>query len=311
MSTRIGGVNVKFTGELGDGFEEAFSGLFARRYLPDVEDGSGEPQVVVERFRGDGFRVFSAVYDHLGRDEYKIESRVPSAYGNEAPIFFILQAAARAGAKTGRMFITDSVGVVTPSGKAVLFVGYPHTGKSTMSVLALASGMPVLSTENTIVEVRDEKLYIVGGTEVLVYDPRIEGIYDVDVPYDEQTRSGYRIKDLRNDSHRKKLLKRGVEIDMMVVLHAAFNCMEASFSRIKGRKVRKTLWYFSTALMKGLDYYEPAPLHVPVSDEISRNLRLFLETASENYSGRMFEAFGNHRAVFERVVEMELSEGEE
>ncbi len=310
MSTRIGGVNVEFTGELDDGFEEAFKGLFARRYLPDVEDGSGEPQVVVERFKGGDFRVFSAVYDHMGMDEYKIESRVPSAYGNEAPIFFILQAAARAGAKAGRMFITDSVGVLTPSGKAVLFVGYPHTGKSTMSVLALASGMPVLSTENTIVEVRDGKLYIVGGTEVLVYDPRIEGIYDIKVPYDEQTRSGYRIKDLRNDSERKKLLRKGVEIDMLVVLHAAFNCMEASFSRIKGRKVKKTLWYFSTALMKGLDYYEPAPLHVPVSDEIARNLRHFLETAAGSYSDRMFEAFGNHRAVFERIVEMELAQRE-
>ncbi|WP_148882552.1 hypothetical protein [Thermococcus aciditolerans] len=310
MGMRIGGVNVHFSGELDDGFERAFNGVFARRYLPDVEESSGEPHVVVERFKGDEFRVFSAVYDHMGRDEYKIESRVPSAYGNEAPIFFILQASARAAARAGRMFITDSVGVMAPNGKAVLFVGYPHTGKSTMSVLAMAKGLPVLSTENTVVEVRDGKLYIVGGTEVLVYDPRVEGIYGIEVPYDEQTRSGYRITDLRKDAGRKRLLERGVEIDMVVLLHAAFNCMEASFSTIKGRKVRKTLWYFSTALMKGLDYYEPSPLHVPMSDEISRNLRLFLETASENYSGRMFEAFGNHNAVFERVFEMELAQRE-
>ena len=309
MSIGIGGVNVGFTGELDDGFENGFGGLFARRYLPDVSmDVKGDRDVVIERFKGETFRVFSAVYDHLGRDEYKIESAVLSAYGNEAPVFFILQAAARAGAKRGRIFVTDSVGVVAKNGKAVLFVGYPHTGKSTMSVLALASGMPVLSTENTIVEVREGKLYIVGGTEVLVYDPRVEGIYGVEVPYDEQTRSGYRIKDLRGDGRRRKLLKGGVEIDMIVLLHSAFNCMEASFSRIKGRKVRKTLWYFSTALMKGLDYYEPMPLHVPMSEEIGRNLRLFLETASANYSGRMFEAFGNHRAVFDRVFEMELVE---
>ncbi|NJF24272.1 hypothetical protein [Thermococcus sp. Bubb.Bath] len=307
MSTRIGGVNVRFTGELDDGFEDAFSGLFSRRYLPDVRPGSGDPQVVVERFKGEEFRVFSSSYDYLGKDEYKIESSVPSAYGNEAPIFFILQAAARAAAKSGRMFITDSVGIVAPSGKAILFVGYPHTGKSTMSVLALARGLPVLSTENTVVEVRNGKLYIIGGTEVLVYDPRVEGIYDVDVPCDEQTRSGYRIKDLKDDPERKWLLKKGVEIDMMVVLHAAFNCMEASFSQIKGRKVRKTLWYFSTALMKGLDYYEPAPLHVPMNEEISDNLREFLETASASYSGRMYEAFGNHRTVFERVLEVASS----
>ncbi|WP_297438449.1 hypothetical protein [Thermococcus sp.] len=304
---RTGGVNIRFTGELDDGFKDGFFGLFARRYLPDVEVRSGGPQVVVERFKGRNFRVFSASYDHLGVDSYKIESDVPSAYGNEAPIFFILQAAARAGAKEGRMFITDSVGVVAPNGKAVLFVGYPHTGKSTMSVLALARGLPVLSTENTVVEVREGGLYIIGGTEVLVYDPRVEGIYDVRVPYDEQTRSGYRIKDMSGDERREKLLRKGVEIDMIVLLHAAFNCMEASFSRIKGRKVRKTLWYFSTALMKGLDYYEPAPLHVPMNERISRNLREFLETASTSYSSRMFEAFGNHKTVFERVFEMESS----
>ena len=48
MSTRIGGVNVRFTGELDDGFEDAFYGLFARRYLPDVMNSSGDHQVVVE-----------------------------------------------------------------------------------------------------------------------------------------------------------------------------------------------------------------------------------------------------------------------
>ena len=307
MGLEIGGVAFSFIGELDDGFQDELRGLFARRYLPDVREAEKDPQVLIERFKGKRFRVFSAIYDHMGKDEYKIESAVPSAYGNEAPVFFILQAAARVGAKGGRIFVTDSVGVMTPNGKAVLFFGYPHTGKSTMSVLALARGFPVLSTENTVIEARGKKLYITGGTDVLVYDPRVEGIYDIKVPYDEKTRSGYGIKDLGCENERRKLLKRGVEIDLIIVLHSAFNCMEASFSRVSGRKVRKTLWYFSTALIKGLDYYEPAPLHVPVSDEIDRNLRLFLNTATENYSNRMFEAFGNHRAVFERVMEMALS----
>lgn len=309
MNVEIGGVNFAFTGELEDGFEDGLRGLFARRYLPDVSPSRGtNPEVVIERFRGETFRVFSAVYDHLGRDEYKIESAVPSAYGNEAPVFFTLQAAARAGAKSRRIFVTDSVSVVAPNGKAILFIGYPHTGKSTMSVLALAEGLPVLSTENTVIEARDGKLYAVGGTDVLVYDPRVEGVYDVKVPYDEKTRSGYRIKDLKDDRERAGLLRKGVEVGMIVILHSAFNCMEASFSKISGRKVRKTLWYFSTALIKGLDYYEPMPLNVPMSDEISRNLRSFLETASRNYSNRMFEAFGNHRAVFDRVMEIMASE---
>ena len=303
MGITIGGVRIDFAGELDDGFEEGFRSLFARRYLPDVTvTEGGEPGVVIERFKGNRFRVFGAVYDHLGRDEYKVESPVPSAYGNEAPIFFILQAAARAGAKTGRIFITDSVGVVTEEEKAVLFLGYPHTGKSTISALALSRGLSVLSTENTVVEAREGRLYIVGGTEVLVYDPGVERVYDLRITYDERTRSGYRIKDLVDDARRRELLNRGVEIERIIVLHAAFNCGEASFSGIRGRKVKKTLWYFSTALMKGLDYYEPMPLHVPMGEEITRNLRLFLETASRGYSGRMFEAFGNHRAIFEKVL---------
>ena len=305
MSLSVGGIGVEFLGELDDGFEEGFRSLFARRYLPDVDDLRNEPRIVIERFKGDVFRVFGAVYDHPGRDSYKLESPVPSAYGNEAPIFFLLQASARAGAKLGRIFITDSVAVVAPSGKALLFVGYPHTGKSTMSVLALARGLTVLSTENTVVEVKEDSLHVVGGTSVLVYDPRVEGIYDVEIPYDEETRSGYRIKDLTDDKKRGKLLSKGVEVDMIVVLHSAFNCGEASFSRVKGRKVRKTLWYFSTALLKGLDYYEPMPLHVPMNDEIIENLNSFLTTASSGYSSRMLEAFGNHRAVFDRLMEME------
>lgn len=301
MALNVGGVEVLFTGELDDGFEEAFMGLFARRYLPDVLEGSGDPDIAIERFRGDRFRVFGAIYDVSGVDRYKLEAGVPSAYGNEAPVFFLLQAAARASMKRGRIFLTDSVSVVKPDGTAVLFVGYPHTGKSTMSALALARGLTVLSTENTVIEVRDGRLVVVGGTNVLVYDPKVEEIHHIRIPHDTQTRSGYRIKDLSDDSERRALLRKGVEIDKMVVLHAAFRCSGASFSTIKGRKVRKTLWYFSTALMKGLDYYEPMPLHVPMTDEIQENLREFLHVASSAYSERMFEAFGGHREIFERA----------
>ncbi|ASJ00690.1 hypothetical protein [Thermococcus gorgonarius] len=304
MVLSVAGINVKFTGLLDDGFKEAFLGTFARRYLPDVFPSEGDTDIILERFKGGSFRVFSAIYDHNGVDSYKIESSVPSAYGNEAPVFFLLQAVARAGAKKGRFIITDSVSVVLPSGKAVLFVGYPHTGKSTISAIALSSDLPVLSTENTVLEVRQEKLFVVGGTDILVYDPRVEEIYGIEVPYDDVTRSGYRIADIRGDSRRRTLLRRGVEVEMIVVLHAAFNCGQASYAAIRGRKVRKTLWYFATALLKGLDYYEPLPLHMPMSEEISDNLWGFLKATSESYSGRMYEAFGNHRAIFESVVEM-------
>jgi len=294
----VGGVGVLFDGELGDGFVDGFRTLFARRYLPDVLRAEIKPDVLIERFRGDSFRVFSSMYDVNGKDRYKLESAVPSAYKNEAPVFFLLQATARAGARKGRVFITDSVSVVV-GGRAVLFVGYPHAGKSTISAIAVSEGLKVLSTENTVVDVRDGKLYVIG--EVLVYDPRIEDVYGVSIDYDETTRSGYRIVDLES-TERRRLLKKGVEVERIVVLHAAFGGGDASFSPVRGRKIKKTLWYFSTSLLKGMDYYEPAPLYMPMSDDINYNLRKLLESAVENYSGKMFEAFGNHRAVFDTVI---------
>ncbi len=297
----VGGVGVLFSGELNDGFVEGFRTLFARRYLPDVLRAEIKPDVLIERFKGDSFRVFSAMYDVNGKDRYKLESAVPSAYKNEAPVFFLLQATARAGARKGRIFVTDSVSVVNLEGRAVLFVGYPHTGKSTMSALAVSEGLDVLSTENTILDVRDERLYVIGGTEVLVYDPKIEEIYGVSIDYDETTRSGYRIVDLES-TERRRLLKKGVEVEKIVVLHASFGGGNASFSPLRGRKIKKTLWYFATSLLKGMDYYEPAPLYMPMSDEINYNLNKLLDSAVKHYSGRMFEAFGNHRDVFRRTV---------
>ena len=297
----VGGVFVRFEGELDDGFVEGFRTLFARRYLPDVRYSEGEPDVVIERFRGDSFRVFGSIYDVGNVDRHKLESGIPSAYANEAPVFFLLQAVARAGARKGKIFVTDSVSVVNPDGKAVLFVGYPHTGKSTISAIAHSEGLPVLSTENTVVEVRKGRLFVVGGTEVLVYDPRIEDVYGVSIDYDDTTRSGYRIVDLAS-GEREELLREGVEVEKIVVLHAAFGGGEASFSPLRGRKIKKTLWYFATSLLKGMDYYEPAPLYMPMSDEINMNLNELLDSAVENYSGKMLEAFGNHRDVFRRTV---------
>ncbi|BAD85281.1 hypothetical protein, conserved, containing ATP/GTP-binding site motif A [Thermococcus kodakarensis KOD1] len=297
----VGGVGVLFEGELDDGFEDGFRTTFARRYLPDVLRGDARPNVIIERFKGEKFRVFSSLYDVNSKDYYKLESAVPQAYKNEAPVFFLLQATARAGARKGRIFITDSVSVINENGKAVLFVGYPHTGKSTISALALSEGLPLLSTENTVVDVRDGRIFVIGGTDVLVYDPKIEEIYGIKVEYQDTTRSGYRIVDI-SSSERRIALRRGVEIEKIIVLHAAFGGGDASFSPVRGRKIKKTLWYFSTSLLKGMDYYEPAPLYMPMSDEINSNLNRLLDLAVESYSGAMFEAFGNHRDVFRRTL---------
>ncbi|RLF91347.1 hypothetical protein DRN82_02360 [Thermococci archaeon] len=292
----VAGVNVKFEGELDDGFEDGFMTSFARRYLPDIFPTKGNPHVVVKRVKGKGFRVLNYLYDYNGIDEYLIESRVPKAYENEAPVFFLLQAVARAGAKIGRIFITDSV-AVSDGRRGILFVGYPHTGKSTISALSLSHGLTVLSTENTVVEAKS--LRIVGGTTVLIYDPKIEDLYNVRLSYDSLTRSGYRVKEIDLEGRRKILGK--ARVNAIVILHSAFNCKGASFSPVKGRKVKKSLWYFSTALIKGVDYYEPQPLNMPVSEIMMKNLEEFLERASKV---KMYEAFGNHLDVFKRSLEL-------
>ncbi|MFA4641167.1 hypothetical protein [Pyrococcus kukulkanii] len=292
----VAGINVKFEGELDDGFERGFMTSFARRYLPDVFPTKGNPHVVVKRVKGGGFRVLNYLYDYNGIDEYLVESQAPEAYENEAPVFFLLQAVARAGAKIGKIFITDSV-AVSDGRRGVLFVGYPHTGKSTISALSLSHGLTVLSTENTVVDAKS--LRIVGGTTVLIYDPRIEDLYNVRLPYDSLTRSGYRVKEIESEKRRKILGK--VKVNAIVILHSAFNCKGASFSPVKGRKIKKSLWYFSTALIKGVDYYEPQPLNMPVNEVMMKNLEEFLERASKV---KMYEAFGNHLDVFKRSLEL-------
>ncbi|AEC51653.1 hypothetical protein PNA2_0738 [Pyrococcus sp. NA2] len=295
----IAGVQVEFRGELDDGFEEAFFSTFSRRYLPDVSRDKGEPHVIIERFRGEKFRVFGMLYDDV--DIYKIESPVPVPYKSESPVFFLLQVTARAGIKIGRVFITDSASILLKD-SAILFLGYPHSGKSTILTLAMAREIPILSTENTVVEVRNGGLYIVGGTDVLVYDPRVEEIYGIRAPYDDTTRSGYRIKSVASEL-RSRVLKRGVRIESIIILHSAFNCKGASFSQIKGRKVRKTLWYFATSLLKGVDYYEPMPLEVPITGSMVSNLLGFLDVASEV---KILEAFGSHDEILSRIINDEV-----
>ncbi|NPA47764.1 MAG: hypothetical protein GXO14_03840 [Thermococci archaeon] len=304
MGIRVGNVRVRFTGELKDGFERGFMSPFSRRYLPDVSElagPSGKADVVVERKASGDFRVVGSCYgDDL--DRYTVKSPVPAAYGSEAPVFFLLQAVSRACLKKGDVIVTDSVGVSTQDGETVLFLGYPHTGKSTISALAMASGLTVLSTENTVLRIADDHLRVVGGTDVLVYDPSVEDLYDVHLPYDETTRSGYRILDLSGDVKRREALRKGTTVDRIVILHAAFNCRGASFSRVKGRKTKKVLWQFSTALIKGLDYYEPMPLDMPLTGKVKENLMRFLSTASTVYEGRIIEAFGGHEEILRALI---------
>ncbi len=294
----VGGVDIKFEGELQDGFLQGFQHTFSRRYLPDplLKEGCvSSCSSVIERYRGVEFKVLESKYDlSEGFDYFKIISDIPQPYLNESPVFFLLQVAARGGVKAGRFFLTDSVAIVGSDGKAVLFLGYPHTGKSTIALMAYSNGFDVLSTENTVVELRDGRLYVVGGTKVLVYDPWVAEVYGIREDYDEETKHGYRIIDLAKEPTKAT----HAEVRNIAILHSAVNCGKASLVPVKGRKIAKTLWYFVTALIKGMDFYDPHPLDMPFTSKIETNLKIFLNNVVRNYEGGIFEVFGRHDLVF-------------
>lgn len=294
----VGGVNIRFEGELQDGFLQGFQHTFSRRYLPEpiLNEGclSGYNSVV-ERYRGVEFKVLESRYDVDGvLDYFKVVSDIPQPYLNESPVFFLLQVAARGGAKIGRFFLTDSVAVVDSNGEAILFLGYPHTGKSTIALMAYSKGLEVLSTENTVVELREGKLHVVGGTKVLVYDPWVAEVYNIKETFSEETKHGYRVVDLAKATSKAV----DAEVRSIAVLHSAVGCGNASLVPVKGRKITKILWYFTTALIKGVDFYEPNPLDMPFSTDIEANLRTFLSYIVKNYEGKIFEVFGNHNSIF-------------
>ncbi len=292
-----------------DDVVSGLNSLFARRYIPLTFIGYKKP---VNKYLGariewkprrnnDVFIVEDYSLSLGDVDYYVISSDPPKPYVNESPIFFILQVLARAHAKYNRLFLTDTVSFAK-DGKAILVLGYPHCGKSTLTALALYNGYTPLSTENTIVELRGEKAYIVEGTSVLVYDPIITRLYKIDIPYHEETRHGYRIIDLdRISSDRRRLLAKGVPIERIYLVYSSFSSVGANYKAVKGRKIVKTLWYFSTALISGLDYYDPAPLNLltnDLRDRLAKQVKLFARV----YGGRMYEVYGSHDKVFELIT---------
>ncbi len=291
-----------------DDVVSGLSSLFARRYIPSTFIVYEKP---VNAYLGariewrpredsafivEDYRLSSDDVDH-----YVVSSDPPKPYVNESPIFFILQVLARAHAKNDKLFLTDTVSFARDEG-AILVLGYPHCGKSTLTALALHNGYTPLSTENTIVELRGEKAYIVEGTSVLVYDPIITKLYKVNVPYHEETRHGYRIVDLdRLSRNRRRLMSKGVPIDKIYLVYSSFSSVGANYKAVKGRKIIKTLWYFSTALVSGLDYYDPAPLNLltnDLRDRLAKQIRLFAQI----YGDRMYEVYGSHDKVFELMI---------
>lgn len=275
-------------------------GLFARRYIPKFEVVRDVPRehadaVMVWEMSKEGFVIKEI---NLGiQDRYVIKSAPPQPYVNEAPYFFILQALARTYVKQGLLMFTDTVSFYDKdSGEAYLLLGYPHTGKSTMLAMALTSGYIPLTTENTLIELKDGEAYVVGGTDVLVFDPKIKEIYGVDVKTDSRTKHGYGIVDLAKLRRPEK-----APVVSIHVLYCSFTSTGANMKKIKGRKALKILWHFATAVIRGLDYYDPYPPNLS-DPELDAAITGKLTKIVKNYEGRFHEAFGSHKEVFERII---------
>ena len=286
---------------------ESFSSSFARRYIPDYIIGGSNCSSwigarVYWKWIENGFKVVSAKYNNNNiPDEYIVLSSLPRAYVNEAPFFFTLQAFARALARKGTIIFTDTVSFLLPNNKAVLLLGYQHSGKSTLTAIAASQGLIPLSTENTLIDANT--LRIVGGTSILVYDPEIKKLYNIDLPVHEKTRHGYHVVDLNKlYSSRIDLLRKGVEIQSIYILHCSFRSTGSDKKKIKGRKIRKTLWYFATSLIKGMDYYEPSPLDIPFKGETAENIYRILTGFHEHYENNIYEIFGRHDSVFKQII---------
>lgn len=113
------------------------------------------------------------------------------------------------------------------NGKAVLLLGYPHTSKSTLTAIVASKGYVPLSTENTLIKV-DGSIRIDGRTSILVYDPVIKDLYDIKLPAHEKTRHGYIVVDLNKlYPERTLLIKKGVEVQSIYVLHCSFHSISA------------------------------------------------------------------------------------
>jgi len=293
-----------------DSIGEILSGLktsFAGRYIPNftiTRGDSGDPDAVIDWISArEGFRV-NEIKINCYPEYYRITSAPPKPYINEAPYFFILQVLSRLSTRRSQIVFTDTVSFVDESGRAVMLMGYPHTGKSTLTAIALSKGYIPLTTENTVVDASGGDPTIVGGTGILVYDPAIRELYGVKTPVHEKTRHGYLVVDLdKVVPERREYLESGVVIDRLYVLHCSFSSKGSDYKLIRGRKIAKTLWYFATALVKGVDYYEPYPLDLATA-EVMKPIGRAIKDMSVKYDGRFYEVFGRHDKVFEMIVEM-------
>lgn len=314
MSPRLllvftGGVRVAIDAPpgLARGLGEAFTSLFARRYLPvrrielvEAGDDNAAP-ALIEWVPGQGFSLDWYRLSDDEPDQYRARGEPPEPYRNESPVFFMLQVAARSYARSGLVLLTDSVTLYDPgAGRAALLLGYPHGGKSTVAALALAQGLRVVSTENTVARLSNGDLEVLGGTEVLLYHPRVEQRYGTKppVPPSDTTKHGYRVLDLAPSTR----LEHPVKITHIYVLHCSFTSSGASLEPVKGRKITKTLWHFASSLIRGDDYYEPHPVSL-TTKAVDKQLATIVKEIANRYNNRFYEAYGAHNKVLEKITQ--------
>ena len=302
------GVSIRFhsDSELTQVFN-GFKTLFPRRYLPVYEvsecgdEGSVDAEIrwlLKDSFTIDSYR--------LGRvDKYVISSPPPQYYVNESPFFFVLQVLSRKYVSRGLLMFTDTISILNPStGEAWLIMGYPHTGKSTLLVIALAEGYVPLTTENTLVRISDGVAEVFGGTDILVYDPAVNKIYNISVEPDYYTKHGYGIIDL---SRRRSFVR--AEVKGIYIIYSSFKSRGFSSKPVIGRKALKTLWHFANSVIRGLDFYEPYPPNL-ADPELDAEVVRGLISLSENYRHKFYEVFGSHYDIFRKVFAGDMPEGD-
>ncbi len=293
-----GKVGVGITGPVAGEAASALTTTFSRRYLPDPVIGGVGADVLIEWHSGELLEINERRLTSAGSpDRYVIRAPAPTPYTAEAPLFFVLQAVARAHTKKGYLVITDSISF-SLDGEAHLVLGYPHGGKSTVLTYAASKGAEALTTENTVVEVSDDgEMFIVGGTDVLVADPVALERYGIEPPWEPagETRHGYLIFDVRRGEVGR------AKVRDISLIHCSLVSSGVSYSRVKGRKVAKTLWHFAQALIKGLDYYDPYPLSLS-DDEIDSLVAKKLALVAKKYGSSFREYFGAHDRVADEIM---------
>ncbi len=286
--------------ELGESFKIFLQRSFPKRYLPDYYlSNSGEYDARIHWLKSNSFRVLKTIFTN-NIDEYVVETPQPEVYVNESPVFFLLQVLSRILVKKKIYLFSDSVTVFSRD-RTILFLGYPHSGKSTLTALSLHYGDIPLSTENTMLEISSDCIRVIGGSSILVYDPRIEELYDVKIPYTEVTKHGYRVIDLNEIAKdRVKILENKPCIDEVYLIHCMFNAIDVSIEEIKGRKIGKTIWFFATMILNGIDYYEPYPLTL-LDNQARSSIYEMIKFFIRKYNGRFYEIYGKHDKVYEYV----------